>query len=604
MRLPRMRGQRNTVASSAFSGDMGLYCRALYQARPYWNRIAAIFALDLLGSPLGLLAPLPLKIVVDNAVNRRPLPDFFRHVLPRAWGDSPTVALLLAAALLMLITVASQIQGFVSSLLKTHTTEKLLLDFRALIFRHLQRMSLSWHDSAGSADALYRIQYDAPAIQYISMDGTIPFVTSAVTLATMFYVTIRIDWQLTSVAVGISPLLWWLSRRYRPMLRQQSRDAKRQEHSALAVIQEAMAALRVVKAFGREDQEEERYVRHSKEGMRVRLQLALDQGRYGFFVGVTTTMGTVAVLWLGVRHVIAGSITLGNLLVVMAYFSQLYGPLKTFGQKAAGLQGYFASLERVFEVLDRDVDVCERPDARPLVRAQGAISYRDVCFGYDPQQPVLQFVSFEVPAGGRVGIAGKTGAGKTTLLNLLARFYDVDAGQILLDGVDIRAYKVADLRNQFALVLQEPVLFSTTIAENIAYARPDASETEIMAAAKFANAHDFIVRFPEGYRTRVGERGMCLSGGERQRISLARAFLKDAPILLLDEPTSSIDVETEAQILDALERLMRGRTTFMIAHRIGTLKNCDLRLELENGQLVVSAGMSHGLVFGGRIAGA
>jgi ATP-binding cassette subfamily B protein len=278
--------------------------------------------------------------------------------------------------------------------------------------------------------------------------------------------------------------------------------------------------------------------------------------------------------------------TLGSLLLVMAYLGQLYGPLKTIGQKAGGLQGYLASAERIFSVLDRITDVPERPNARPLARAGGAVAFRHVSFGYDGGHAVLHDVSFDIPAGTRLGIAGRTGTGKTTIVSLLSRFYDPWSGQILLDGTDLRDYKLADLRNQFAIVLQDPVLFSTTIAENIAYARPDASEEEIVWAATLANAHDFIVNLPEGYQSRVGERGMRLSGGERQRISLARAFLKDAPILVLDEPTSSVDLKTESAIIEAIERLMHGRTVLMIAHRTSTLESCDLRLELENGRVV------------------
>jgi ATP-binding cassette subfamily B protein len=273
----------------------------------------------------------------------------------------------------------------------------------------------------------------------------------------------------------------------------------------------------------------------------------------------------------------------------MAYLAQLYGPIEAISKKAADMQSSLVSAERAFALLDEEPDVAERPNARPLSRASGAVAFRDVSFAYDRDRTVLHRFTFEVAAGTRVGIAGSTGAGKTTLVSLLTRCYDPIAGQILLDGVDLRDYRLADLRNQFGIVLQEPVLFSTSIAENIAYARPSASAEEIIAAAKAANAHDFIARLPSGYATLVGERGICLSGGERQRVALARAFLKNAPILILDEPTSSVDVRTEAAILEAMERLMQGRTTFLIAHRPDTLRLCDTLLIVENGRLATVA---------------
>ncbi len=566
--------------------DLRLYRRLLDQARPYWPHIIGIFLLDLLASPLGLLAPLPLKIAVDSAIGDHPLPRFLEPLLPAAATHSRTAALTLAVAMLVGLALLRQIYGLASSLLYTYTGEKLVLDFRARLFGHVQRLSVAYHDMSGTADSIYRIQYDAAAIQYVSLSGIIPFVTSGFTLAAMLYITLRIDWQLALVALAVSPGLYLVSQASRRRWRAQSREVKKMESLAMAVVQEVLSAVRVVKAFGREDHEQRRYVRHSSEGMRARIRLSMAEGRYSLAIGLITAVGTAAALWVGVSHVRAGGLTLGNLLLMMSYLSQLYGPLHTIGKKAASLQGYLASAERALAILDQAPDVVERPDARPLPRAAGAVVFRNNCFAYQEGHPVLHDISFEVSAGTRVGIVGRTGAGKTTLLSLLTRFYDPTSGQILLDGVDLRDYKLADLRNQFAIVLQEPVLFSTSIGENIAYARPEASEEEIVKAAKMADAHDFILGLPDGYQTRVGERGMRLSGGERQRISLARAFLKDAPILLLDEPTSSVDLKTEAAILEAMERLMRGRTTFIVAHRLSTLGNCDFRLELENGCLV------------------
>jgi ATP-binding cassette, subfamily B, bacterial len=576
------------IFDGSINSDAGhrLYARIIRQARPYWLHLVGLFLLSMLASPISLLVPLPLKIAVDSAIANHPLPSFLAALLPASTVSSSTAILLLVVALLIAINLLSQLQGFFTSFMGTYTGEKLVLDFRSRLFSYAQRLSVSYHDLKGSADSIFRIQNDAMALQYLTVDGFIPIVSATLTLIGMIWVTAWIDWQLALVALAISPVLFTLSKLYRPLLRNQSRHIKNVESSAWSVVQEVLSSLRVVQAFGREEHEQERYVRRSMEGMRARLKLAVAQGRYGILVALTMTFGTASVLWLGVRHVQAQTLTLGSLLLVMAYLAQLYEPLRTIGRKVASLQDHLASVERAFSLLDQLPEVVERPDARPLSRAVGTVSYRDVSFGYRRDHAILHEIRFDVTAGTRVGIAGQTGAGKTTLVSLLARFHDVSSGQILLDGVDLRDYKLDDLRNQFAIVLQEPVLFSTSVAENIGYARPGASEEEIVRAAKLANAHDFIMDLPDGYQTLVGERGMRLSGGERQRISLARAFLKDAPILILDEPTSAVDVRTEAAIMQAMERLMCGRTTFMIAHRLSTLRNCDLRLHMEKGRLV------------------
>ncbi len=543
-----------------------------------------IFLLSLLATPVALLTPLPLKIVVDSVLGPYPLPGVLSRLVPA--GGSSALVLLLAAALVVAVAVIHQAQSLGVLVWSTYVGEQMVLRFRAELFRHVQRLSLAYHDTRGTADSAYRIQWDAPSIQYVAVDGVISFISAACSLLGMMYVTARIDWPLAVVAIAISPVLFVLAGTYRRRLRSQAGRIKNLESSALSVVKEVLGAARVVKAFGQEEREEQRFVRKCGEGMAARLRLAIVEGGFSLLVSVATAVGTAAVLLIGARHVRSGILTLGDLFLVMGYITQLYTPLTTMSRKASSLQSHLASAERAFALLDEALDVRERPGARALHRASGSVTFENVSFAYGHDRAVLHDVSFRVAPGTRLGIVGTTGAGKSTVASLLTRFYDPIAGRILLDGVDLRDYKLVDLRSQFAIVLQESVLFSTSIAENIAYARPGATDDEIVAAAKLANADSFIARLPEGYGTLVGERGSLLSGGERQRIALARAFLKDAPILILDEPTSAVDMETEAVIVEAMNRLMRGRTTFIIAHRPSTLQNCDAWLQIENGRLI------------------
>ena len=555
--------------------------RLAREVRPYWGSIGSSFLASMLAAPFALLLPLPLKIAVDSVIGERPLPEFLVVVLPGKFVTSSGAILLVAIGLVIAIALLDQLRGFCNTMLASYAGEQLLLGFRARLFSHVQRLSFAYHDSKGTTDSIYRIQNDTYSFQWILLHALTPLIGAVFTLIGMIVVLGRMEWRLALVALAVCPVLMLITSVSRNRMRKGWETAKELESGALSVVQEALTGLRVVKAFGQEDREHGRFVRQSQHGKTARMQLAFVQGSSRALFAMTTAIGTALVLFIGVHRVQSGNLTVGNLVLAMAYLAQLYLPAQLISETISDMQAGIASAARIFAVLDEVPDVLERPHARPLGRAIGELAFRNVSFAYNGRDPVLHGVSFEIPPGTRVGISGATGAGKTTLVSLLTRFYDPTEGQILLDGIELRDYKLADLRNQFAIVLQEPVLFSTSVAENIAYARPDASEEEIVEAAKAANAHDFVKALPDGYDTLVGERGMRLSGGERQRISLARAFLKDAPILILDEPTSSVDIKTEAVIMEAMERLMRGRTTFMIAHRASTLSKCDMLLEID-----------------------
>lgn len=566
--------------------DWALYRRLLTEARSCWALILATFATGLLASPLALLTPLPMKVAVDHVISAKPIPAWLQAFLPHGAGASVGAALILAVSLVVGIALLSKLQECAYYLISTYASENLVRGFRARLFRHAQRLSVLYHDQKGTTDSLYRIQYDAPAISYVAVQGVTPFVTAIVTVVTMLYVTWRIDPQIAWIAIAITPLLLGGFQLYRSRLRESSSRLKQFESSTFSIVQEVLGALRVVKAFGQEDREQERFVRHTNMSIKARIQFAFLDSCFGSMLGLIVAGGTAAGLYVGVRHVQAGSITLGEMIMVMAYLGMLLAPLNRISHQAGSLQAHFASAERAFTLLDTEPDVPEKPDARHLPRASGEIVFRDVSFSYVSERAVLHNVSFRVPPKTRVGIAGHTGSGKSTLMSLLMRFHDPGTGAILLDGIDLRDYRLRDLRDQFGIVLQDPVLFSTSIYENIIYGRPDATREMVQTAARQANAHQFISSLPGGYDTQVGDRGMSLSGGERQRISLARAFLKNAPILVLDEPTSSVDVNTEAEIMDAVQRLMEGRTTFIIAHRLSTLEHCDTCLHMKDGHLV------------------
>src|SRR5438477_4896367 len=557
--------------------------RAFEDLRPYLWPIVVLLIISLIAVPITLIFPLPIKLLVDSVLGSQPLPGYLTVFVGSQVSKSLT--LWLAITILMGTAVLTYLQNLVNVWYTNKVGNRMTLDVRARLFRQMQRLSIAYHDTMGAADSAYRTLNDAPMLRSFGIDSMIPLATSILTIGAMILVMVYFDWQLALVALLVSPVMFLLTFVFRPRIRAGWRKFRASESAAMAVAQESIGASRLVKSYGQEERKNEQLVSHYNASLNAQLKVQVDSAFYSLLVGIVTAAGLAAVFYIGIGHVQAGVLTLGSLLVVNYYVTQLYGPLRNVGQSILDIQMSLTGVERYRAVLDEKPDVPELPNAIPLARARGNIAFRNVSFAYTKDHPVLHDITFELPSGNRLGVVGPTGSGKTTLSTLLLRLFDPTEGVITLDDLDLTDYKLADLRNQYAVVHQETVLFSTSVAQNIRFAKPNATMDEVIAAAAAAKAQDFITNLPNGYDTLVGERGMKLSGGERQRISLARAFLKDAPILILDEPTSSLDVHTESAILDTIQELMKGRTTMMIAHRPSTLRDCNMILVLEDGRV-------------------
>ena len=557
--------------------------RAFEDLRPYLWPIVVLLIISLTAVPITLIFPLPIKLLVDSVLGSQPLPGYLTVFVGSQLSKSLT--LWLAIIILMGTAVLTYLQNLVNVWYTNKVGNRMTLDVRARLFRQMQRLSIAYHDTMGAADSAYRTLNDAPMLRSFGIDSMIPLATSILTIGAMILVMVYFDWQLALVALLVSPVMFLLTFVFRPRIRAGWRKFRASESAAMAVAQESLGASRLVKSYGQEERKNEQLVSHYNASLNAQLKVQVDSAVYSLLVGIVTAAGLAAVFYIGIGHVQAGVLTLGSLLVVNYYVTQLYGPLRNVGQSILDIQMSLTGVERYRAVLDEKPDVPESPNPLPLARAKGKITFQKVSFEYTKGHPVLNDVSFELPSANCLGVVGPTGSGKTTLSTLLLRLFDPTDGVIALDDIDLKDYKLADLRNQYAVVHQETVLFSTTVAENIRFARPNATMDEVIGAATAAKAHDFITSLPNGYDTLVGERGMKLSGGERQRISLARAFLKNAPILILDEPTSSLDVHTEAAILETIQELMKGKTTLMIAHRPSTLRNCNMILVLEEGRV-------------------
>jgi len=559
-----------------------IYLRMLPYCRPYRLVMGVVVLITFAQTGLTLLDPWPMKILVDNGLSGKPLASQFTSIFPFLTRNARAVVLfaVLAGIALWLVGMALDIVG---GYLKGRANDSITMDFRADMFNHLQRLSFSYHDQTTVGDSMYRLDNDTSFVSTMIWGNFRHLTTSIVTLVGMVWIVFHLDWLLAVIALAVAPILYGSAVFYGKHFKDKIKRVKSMESMSGTIVQEVLSCLRVVKAFGTEDREQRRFEEQSWETLRARWRLSLQETLYGSTLSFITHIFRSLILLIGGFHVVEGRLTVGGLLVILAYTGNIHGPLEETSSTLTDMQLSLASAERTLEVLDVQPEIQDRPGATSLDRVQGAIAFENVSFGYYADHPVLHDVSLKAPPGSVVAIVGPTGAGKTTLSNLIARFYDPSSGRVTLDGHDLRDLTIKTLRANIALVIQEPILFSGTIRENIAYGRPDASREEVIAAAKAANADDFIQNLPNGYESEVGARGVRLSGGERQRVAIARAFLKAAPVLILDEPTSSVDSRTELVILNALDRLMAGRTTFIIAHRLSTIRRADQVLVIEDG---------------------
>src|SRR5438477_7293188 len=555
---------------------MSIYRRVLAYYRPFSAQTALGLVLSLAAISLSLLRPWPFKIIVDDILARNPNARF---------GNSPSLIPLLCLAVVA-IQILWGIINWITNYLFVKIGLQALLKLRTDLYSYLQSLSLKFHDARRSSDSSFRVAYDSQSIQTIYNKGFTNIFGSIITLIGTFVIMLQLDWQLTLVSLSIVPLVVGAIYLFAHRIRRESTSIQEQESAVLAQAQEGLSSIRMVHAFGREDFEVRQFQQQARQSLQANLRLTLTNVNSALVISTLMVVGTAVMYYIGTLHVLAGTLSLGSLLVFSAYLLMLYQPLESLTYTAWAMEGATAGAKRCFEVLDRQDDGVDSPGAIAISSVQGAIGFQAVSFGYAADRYVLREIDLRIEPNQIVGLAGGTGAGKSTLLSLVPRFYDPTTGSITLDGGDIRQITKKALRAQIAIVLQDTLLFSTTVRENIAYGRPDATVVETIAAARRAQANEFIRQMPQGYDSLVGERGGHLSVGQRQRIGIARAFLKNAPILLLDEPTSALDPATEAAIMETIKELMRGRTTLIATHRLATIHDVDRILVLERGRIV------------------
>ncbi|MGA9798921.1 MAG: ABC transporter ATP-binding protein [Terriglobales bacterium] len=571
--------------------------------RPYRSSLFLVLFAMLVQTLMSLAAPWPLKIILDNVVGSHKLPSWLDDVLKPVLAGSSKMEIAAAAAILVVVIA---LVGALASYIANYYTESVgqwvANDLRMRTYHHLERLSLGYFDSHQTGALLSTITSDIQTIQNFASSSTLSIVIDLLTIIGMLGIMFWLNWDFTLIIIAVTPLMLLMASRFKKVVTKATREVRKQQSNMVAVVQQGLESMRVVKAFGRQDLEQEELSRVSRATLDAALKARRVKALLSPMIAIIVSLCTAIVLWRGSWLILAGTMSAGGLIVFLSYLAQFFKPVKDLASITNQIAQTAVGVERVRGILEADIIIPEFPDARDPEAFRGEIEFDQVGFAYAADAPVLQRVSFTIKPGQMVGIVGATGGGKSTIVSLIPRFYDPTAGRVKIDGVDIRQYKLQALRNQIGYVLQETVLFRGTVRDNIAYGRAGATEDEIIEAAKLANADEFIARMPQGYDTLVGERGETLSGGQRQRIGIARALIRNNPILILDEPTAALDTESERMVIEALDRLMKGRTVITIAHRLSTIRNCDKILVLKDGVVAEEGTHDELLALGGVYA--
>jgi subfamily B ATP-binding cassette protein MsbA len=570
--------------------------------RPYRGWVAIVLVATLVETAMSLAAPWPLKIILDNVLGGHKLPHLFHHVTKWMPGHSVARIAALAAAVSVIIAGLGALASYVNNYYTESVGQWVANDLRLYVYDHLEHLSISYYDTHRTSTLLSTLIDDIDTIQDFASSSTLSILIDVLAVIGMLCLMLWLNWDFALVAVAVAPILLLFVARFRKAVKKATREVRRRQSDIVGVVQQGLESIRVVNAFGRQDLEERHLADASREEIKAALRARRVKSLLSPIVAVIVALCVGFVLWRGSLLVLTSAMTVGSLTVFLSYLKDFFKPVRDLAKMSGTVAQAAVGMERVCGILDIDMIIPERPNAREPGRLAGAIKFDHVAFAYDPAAPVLKDVSFSIEAGQFVGIVGTTGGGKSTVVSLIPRFYDPTSGAVLIDGVDIRDYKLQGLRNQIAFVLQDTILLRGTVRENIAYGRPDASLDDVVEAAKLAQAHEFIARMPNGYDTPVGERGVTLSGGERQRIGIARAIIRNSPILVLDEPTAALDSESEKVVIDALERLMKGRSVITIAHRLSTIRDADKILVLKDGVVAEQGTHDQLVALGGEYA--